>query len=1260
MLRKLNIGDEVIAPEDFDAIKLGIASPEDIKNWSYGEVTNSETINYRTQRPERDGLFDEKIFGPTKDYECYCGKYKGIRYKGVVCDKCGVEVTASKVRRRRMGHIKLAVPCSHSWFVRGVSSVMANVLGITSGDLQKILYFGAFVITEVDQKLVKETLKQLDKELQRYKTKIGGKVQKKGKGKEKSRLKEIKDRDDQIENLLHAYQRAKKELNDLKVLTVISELKYQDISRKYGQIIEVGIGAEAIKSLLSKIDIRKEIKELERQKKRYPSGSEPRKILRRLSILKNMEKNRIKPEWMVLDLLPVLPPDLRPMVQLDGGRFAASDLNDLYRRVINRNNRLKRLIEKGAPEVIQRNEKRMLQEAVDSLIENRGGESQIGRRPLRSLSDLIRGKKGRFRRNLLGKRVDYSGRSVIVVGPELKLNQCGIPKMMALELFKPFIISRLIKDGYANNIKSASRMINQGEEQVWDVLEKVVVDYPVVLNRAPTLHRLGIQAFKPVLVEGKAIRIHPLVCEAYNADFDGDQMAVYIPLTKEARREVNEILMSTSNLIKPATGRSIVNPRQDMVFGLYYLTSIKEKGLGSGKIFSNFEEAIRAHRNQYLGVCSKIKVEYKGKLIETSVGRILFNQILPEDYHFINKQIDRGEIGKLVDRLMEKYPKDKVVQIIDDLKDLGFYYATHSGLSFSLDDIIIPKDKKRIIAQTEKEVDEITSQYRKGLITEEERSSMIINRWTEVRGQLEKELSQGLGKGNSINIMVDSGSRGSLAQLSQLAAMKGMVVSPSGQIIELPVKANYKEGFNSSEYFLASHGTRKGRTDTALRTAEAGYLTRRLIDVSQDLIITNKDCGTEKGIEIPVKSKGEISRGLDQRLLGRIAARRVKDKNKIIIEKGQEIDQEAIARLKKSSVESVLVYSPLTCENERGICQKCYGRDLSTHKLVKEGTAIGIIAAQSIGEPGTQLTMRTFHIGGVAGEDITQGLPRVEEVFEARIPRHPAVLAGIDGRVEIEEDKENNKLIISIVSDKRKEVAHQLKKGDQAIVKDKDQVKGGQVIIKKAGGQKVKADFRATVRKEKNKIVLVSFHKVRTSYSVGILLPLRVKPGQKVSRGEQLTDGHIDLQQLFNTSGREAAQQYILDEVQKIYISQGQVIHDKHFEVIIRQMFSKVRVRSIGDSTFIIGDVVDQHRIEKENEKLRKARKEPAQYDHLLMGISHIALNTDSFLSAASFQETTRVLINAAITGELDHLRGLKENVIVGRLIPAGTGYKKS
>jgi len=1256
MAKSIEIGDRVISPDDFSGIKLSLASPDEIEKWSYGEVENSETINYRTQKPEKYGLFDEKIFGPTTDYECYCGKYKGIRYKGVTCDKCGVEITVSKVRRRRMGHIKLAVPCSHSWFVRGVSSIMANVLGITSSDLDKVLYFGAFIITKVDKQLLEQTKEKLERELQQYKSKLSGKPNSKDKT-EKELSKEKKEK--KLDNILEAYNRAKSELKNLERLNVISEVQYHEISRKYGQIIEVGIGAEAIKELLSEIDIREEIEKLEKARKDYSGNSEPKKLLRGLNLLKSLEKNNIRPEWMILENIPVLPPDLRPMVQLDGGRFAASDLNDLYRRVINRNNRLKRLIEKGAPEVIQRNEKRMLQEAVDSLIDNKGGQSQIGRRPLRSLSDLIKGKKGRFRRNLLGKRVDYSGRSVIVVGPELKFNQCGIPKMMALELFKPFVIQRLIKQEYAQNIKNATRMINNEEDQVWDILEEVVEDYPVALNRAPTLHRLGIQTFKPVLVEGKAIKIHPLVCEAYNADFDGDQMAVYVPLTKKAKQEAEEILMSTNNLIKPATGRSIVNPRQDMIFGLYYLTMVEDKGLGAGKTFADPNEALRMHRSKKLGVASKIKVKIDDELVETSVGRIMFNSILPDDFNYINKIIGRNEIGQIVDKMISRYTKKEAVEVIDRLKGLGFYYATHSGLSFSIGDVNVPKIKQDLIGKAQNDVDDINEQYQDGLITEEERYSMIVNRWTQAKDELDEQMSRGFKQGNPIHTMVDSGSRGSSAQLSQLAAMKGMVVNPAGQVIELPIKANYREGFTSNEYFVSSHGTRKGRTDTALRTAEAGYLTRRLIDVSQDLIINKKDCGAKKGLTVNIEKEEGVSRELRQKISGRVLVEEIKDGRKVLAKKGDLIDKELLGKLEDSSVKEVKIYSPLTCQMSTGICQKCYGQDLSTHKMVEPGTAVGIIAAQSIGEPGTQLTMRTFHVGGVAGEDITQGLPRVEEVLEARSPKSPAILADIDGKVEVKEDKNNEKKIISVVSDQNKTVDYRIKKGYQPKVKDGEEVEGGQVIIERSRGSDIKADFRAKIKKTKDKITLISFHNVRKNYTVSPFTNLAVKEGSKVREGDQITEGHIDLDQKFRVSGKESVQQYILGQVQNIYISQGQVIHDKHFEVIIRQMFSKVRITKANDSDFVIGSVEERRKVDDVNNKLKKKKKRPADYEELLLGISNVSLNTDSFLSAASFQETTRVLIEAAINGDIDNLNGLKENVMVGRLIPAGTGYDR-
>jgi DNA-directed RNA polymerase subunit beta' len=1256
MAKTIEIGDQVISPDDFSGIKLSLASPGDIKKWSYGEVQNSETINYRTQKPERAGLFDEKIFGPTTDYECYCGKYKGIRYKGVICDKCGVEVTVSKVRRRRMGHIELAVPCSHSWFVRGVSSIMANVLGITSTDLDKVLYFGAFIITKVDENLLEQTKEKLERELQQYKSSLSGKLSSSKDGKSKVLSEEKKQK--KLDNIMEAYDKAKKELGSLEMFNVISEAQYHEISRKYGQIVEVGIGAEAIKKLLTNIDLNAEIEKMEKEREEFSGANEPKKLLRRLNLLRSLEQNNIDPSWMVLENIPVLPPDLRPMVQLDGGRFAASDLNDLYRRVINRNNRLKRLIEKGAPEVIQRNEKRMLQEAVDSLIDNKGGQSQIGRRPLRSLSDLIKGKKGRFRRNLLGKRVDYSGRSVIVVGPELKFNQCGIPKLMALELFKPFVIQRLIKQEYAQNIKNATRMINNEEDQVWDILEEVVEDYPVALNRAPTLHRLGIQTFKPVLVEGKAIKIHPLVCEAYNADFDGDQMAVYVPLTDKAKQEAEDILMSTQNLIKPATGRSIVNPRQDMIFGLYYLTMIEAEGLGAGKLFADPNEALRMHRNKKLGVASKIKVKIDDELVETSVGRIMFNSVLPEDFEYINKLVGRSEIGDIVDRMITNYSKEEAVEVIDGLKNLGFYYATHSGLSFSIADINVPKEKRDLIESAQTDVDEINEQYQEGLITEDERYSMVINRWAKAKDDLDKQMSAGFKKGNPIHTMVDSGSRGSSAQLSQLAAMKGMVVNPGGEVIELPIKANYREGFTSNEYFISSHGTRKGRTDTALRTAEAGYLTRRLIDVSQDLIVRQKDCGDDKGLRINIEREQGVSRELHQKIAGRVLASDLKISGKKVAKKGDVIDSKILAKIEASDLTEIDVYSPLTCKMADGICQKCYGRDLSTHKLVKPGTAVGIIAAQSIGEPGTQLTMRTFHVGGVAGEDITQGLPRVEEVLEARSPKSPAILADIDGRIEVKDDKDNEKKVVSIVSEEKKEVDYRIKKGYNLKVKDGQEVKGGEVIITRSRGSDIKADFRAKVKKSKDKITLSSFHNVRKNYSVSPFTNLAVKEGTKVRKGDQITEGHIDLNQKFRISGKEAVQQYILDQVQNIYLSQGQVIHDKHFEVIIRQMFSKVRISKAGDSDFVIGSIEEKQVVERENAKLKSKNKKPIEFEELLLGMSNVSLNTESFLSAASFQETTRVLIEAAINGDVDHLRGLKENVMVGRLIPAGTGYQ--
>jgi len=1235
--------------ESFDFLRLGIASPEEILSWSNGEVTKPETINYRTQRPERDGLFCEKIFGPVKNYECSCGKYKSARYKGMICDRCGVEVTHASVRRRRMGHIELAVPCAHIWYVHGVPSRLALVLDISSNDLEKVIYFGGFIIKEVDEELKKKTLEQLKKEYEEYQKEITQKIKQADK-KEKTKLLEKKS---QVER---AFVKGKEELQNLRVKKVISEDEYYDLITKYGQIVKVGIGAEAIAELLEAMDLEKEIKEMEKKLSKYTEKQRPKRIVYRLKLFYQMKKANIRPEWMIIKVLPVIPPDLRPMVQLDGGRFAASDLNDLYRRVISRNNRLKRLMQEGAPEVILRNEKRMLQEAVDALIDNsaRGQKAAMttsGRRALKSLSDMLRGKQGRFRQNLLGKRVDYSGRSVIVVGPELKFHQCGIPKHMALEIFRPFVIAKLLEKETANNIKHANQLVEQEIPEVWEVLGEIIKNYVVLLNRAPTLHRLGIQAFEPVLVEGKAIRIHPLICEAYNADFDGDQMAVFLPLSKKAQEEAKALMASSVNLLKPASGRPIVTPKQDMVWGLYYLTYLDDKQKAK-KYFGSEEEILVAYWTGHLDLQEKIKIKIKeGDVIETSCGRVILNQVLPPKLRFFNDLVDKKAMSRLIAKSFEFLGKEKTVELIDDLKTLGVYFATVFGTTISMADIVIPKEKKQILAKAEKEVKNIRKQFEQGMITNEERHLMIVDVWSKARGELEKKMLTAYSPLNPVYSMVLSGSRGSVAQLSQLSGMKGLVVSPSGRIIDLPVKANYKEGLGVLEYFISSHGARKGRTDTALRTSEAGYLTRRLVDVAQDIIVEEEDCGTKEGITLRREEEADFVLSLR----GRVVLKDVKNKKgEILIKKGELITQELAQKIAEE-VEEVEVRSPLTCASPYGICQKCYGEDLARGEMAELGTAVGIMAAQAIGEPGTQLTMRTFHVGGVAGEDITQGLPRVEQLFEARTPKNPALLAEEAGKVRIIEKEDKTEIVLEATR-KKKRTLH-LPKNTTLKVKEGELVKEKEVLTE--GRVRIKAPFSGRIVKiEKTKIVIEASEPARYEWEVSPYFEILVEDGEEVEKGQQLTEGNVDIKMLARLKGEKAAQKHIINEISDVYASQGQDIHPKHFEVTVRRMFSKCQIVNPGDSTFVEGQIVDRAKVDFINRELKKKKKKGIRALPLVLGITRVSLSTDSFLSAASFQETSAVLRDAALVGKVDLLRGIKENVIIGKLIPSGTGFK--
>lgn len=1300
-----------IKTTDFDAIKLKLASPEDILDWSYGEIIRPETINYRTQKPEKDGLFCEKIFGPSKDWECYCGKYKKIRYKGIVCDKCGVEVTRSIVRRERMGHIILQSPCSHIWFLRGISSKVGLILDLTMQSLEKVVYFASFVVTDVDEDLKNATIEQIKQEFKQKKKSIENDYKKQveeiknkkpkmlqaGQNKEeveKNILDEIdaltKIKDEKQESLTEALEIAQKELKDLKPLLIISENAYQNLSIKYGHIFEAGIGAEAIRKLLERIDLKKTIAELEKNLE-GAREAKSEKITKRLKLLKSLFANNIRPEWMILTHVPVIPPDLRPMVALDGGRFATSDLNDLYRRVINRNNRLRQLIELNAPEVICRNEKRMLQEAVDALFDNsaRHGKTVTAstgqKRMLKSLADSLKGKQGRFRQNLLGKRIDYSGRSVIVINPRLKLDQCGLPKIMALELFKPFIISKLIKKEIVHNVRSASRYIEAGHEEVWDILEDVVKKAYVLLNRAPTLHRLGIQAFKPTLIEGKAIQIHPSVCAAFNADFDGDQMAVHVPLTKEALAEARDLMLSSHNLLKPATGDPVVAPSQDIVWGAFYLTDEEKNDKKENELrhFSDETEALYFYNMNVLKLQEPIKIRINGKkMIKTTIGRIIFNEILPEKLRFVNEVVGKGKLKNLVKDCLRYYGEDRTVKFIDDLKDRSFKFITKSGLSWSFGDLPAFEDKDKLIAQSREEVEKIQEQFEEGLLTESERYAKVIEIWTNTKEKITDICKKGLPKEGPIYSMIESGARGSWAQLTQIIGMKGLVTSPSGDIIELPVRGNFKKGFDVLGYFISTHGVRKGLSDTALRTANAGYLTRRLVDVSQDIIIAKEDCGDDIGMVISKEDCEENQEELFKKAIGRYLAQDLKDnKGKILLEKGELLTEDVFDKLKNKEINEIIVRSVLSCKMNRGVCAKCYGYDLGFNRPVKIGTAVGIIAAQSIGEPGTQLTMRTFHTGGVAGsEDITQGLPRVEEIFEARSPKKRALISDVDGKIEIEtaertiKDETGKEVVVNSsqskilrvcytgfdfdkyhfaeatkIKDKSKEKADLkifVKSGDKASQGDKLFSIGGNLIKAERGGE-VHVD-------EKRVKISVKSSKVR-EYAVPRGTSILVKNGDEVKNGDQLTEGSLDLQQLYKIRGKLETQKYVIKEIQYVYSSQGQPLNDKHIEIIAKQMFSRFFIHDAGETDLLPGEIVEGGVLERANEKVEKK----AKAEQLLLGITKASLTTDSFLSAASFQDTSRVLIEAAVNGKIDYLEGLKENVIIGRLIPAGTGYKK-
>jgi len=1294
-----------IKTSDFDAIRLKLASPEEILNWSHGEVTRPETINYRTQKPEKDGLFCEKIFGPTKDWECACGKYKKIRYKGIVCDKCGVEVTRSVVRRERLGHITLQVSATHIWFLRGLSSKIGLLLNLGIQSLEKVIYYASFIVTEVDEALKESTIEQIKAE---YKSKVKSidneynnqlrKIKEEhGENAEKEIKEATKAKNDRMARLDEDFGVTQKELKELKQLLILSEQQYQNLSLKFGHIFEASIGAEAIRKLLVKIDLEASITNLE-GKLTDAVDSKKEKLVKRLKLLKSFRNNNIRPEWMIMTILPVVPPDLRPMVALDGGRFAASDLNDLYRRVINRNNRLKQLMDLNAPEVICRNEKRMLQEAVDALIDNSARHTKTvtastgQKRQLKSLADTLKGKQGRFRQNLLGKRVDYSGRSVIVVNPKLNLDQCGLPKIMALELFKPFIISQLIKREIVHNVRSASRYIEAGHDEVWDILEEIVRGAYVLLNRAPTLHRLGIQAFRPTLIEGKAIQIHPLVCTAFNADFDGDQMAVHVPLTKEARHEAETLMLSTHNLLKPATGDPIVAPAQDIVWGTYYITltnkDFADKKVEDMRFFCSEDEANLAYESNYIDLHEAISVKYNGTMLKTTAGRLIFNSLLPEKLKYINDVVGKGKLKDLIRECLRIYGEEETVKFIDGLKNRAFAFITKSGLSWGFGDLPSLPEKDRLIDAANKNVELIQEQYEEGLLTESERYAKVIEEWTNTKDKIADICKKGLLDILPVYSMIDSGARGSWAQPVQILGMKGLVTSPSGAIIELPVKGNFKQGFGVLEYFISTHGVRKGLSDTALRTANAGYLTRRLVDVSQDVIIAEEDCGDTTGMNL---DRAEIEKGGDdffRRLTGRYVAKDIKDiKGKLLLAAGEILNEENIKMLKTKDVTEACVRSVLSCQMHKGICAKCYGWDLAYNKPVKMGSTVGIIAAQSIGEPGTQLTMRTFHTGGVAGQDdITQGLPRVEEIFEARSPKKKALISDVSGRVKIDfaqktiKDQDGKEIFVNnpqakILSifykgkdhDKYyfSEKLNEIKLSSGATAKDKKKlevkvlVKEGDEVAKNSelfniGGEVVRAKSAGTVSvTDKYISVAKEVEKVKESPILKGTM-LMVKDGDIIERGTQLTEGSLDLRELYRLKGQLETQKYIIKEIQYVYSSQGQPLNDKHVEIIARQMFSRYLVKEAGDAALLPGETIEDEVLAQAN----KGLKNPAKAEKLLLGITKASLTTDSFLSAASFQETSRVLIDAAVNGKIDYLEGLKENVIIGCLIPAGTGYK--
>ena len=1281
---------------DFNAIRISLASPDQIRIWSYGEVAKPETINYRTLRPEKDGLFCERIFGPTKDWECYCGKYKKIRYKGVICDRCGVEVARAKVRRERMGHITLAAPVAHIWFSKGTPSRLGLMLDLSPRNLDRVLYFAQYLITNVDSELQQMRIEELQKELDDGVERIESEGE--------ARLEELnaqlaelgepaetdedaeEDPDDPRRTLEAEIHRTTLEIDekrdeleeelasqidDLESLSVgglLTESRYRELRDQCAGIFEAGMGAEAVLQVLSKLDI-EELRDWLREEMQSTSGQRRKKAIKRMSVVEAFRNSGNRPEWMVMTSLPVLPPELRPMVQLDGGRFATSDLNDLYRRVINRNNRLKRLIDLSAPEIIVRNEKRMLQESVDALVDNgRRGRAVAGshNHRLKSLSDLLRGKQGRFRQNLLGKRVDYSGRSVIIAGPELKLHQCGLPRRMALELFKPFVMNRLVMKGYAHNIKSAKRMAERIQPAVWDILEEVVKDRLVLLNRAPTLHRLGIQAFEPVLIDGSAIQLHPLVCTAFNADFDGDQMAVHVPLSREAVMEAKQMMLSTYNMLSPSSGEPIVAPTLDIVLGTYYMTIEDDGARGAGRVFGSAEDALLAHELGSIELRAPITVAIEGKQVRTTAGRIIFNNTLPDEMGFRNEEIEKGVLKNIVAEVYTILGNEATAEVLDQIKNLGFHYATQAGITIAISDVEVPREKDSIISEAEEKLEQIEQLYLDGFVTQQGSYEAAVSIWTDANKDLTDVIEQNLHNYGGIYLMANSGAKGNIAQIKQMAGMRGLMSDPKGRIIDRPIKANFREGLSVLEYFISTHGARKGLTDTALNTAHSGYLTRRLIDVSQEIIILSDDCETPNGIWIHADDVEEGAAPYTEQIRTRYLAQLVADPNtgEILLERNDVLDDTMVEILHESGVKSVMVRSPMTCEAERGICQMCYGLSLANMRPSMIGEAVGIIAAQSIGEPGTQLTMRTFHTGGVAGEDITSGMPRVQELFEARAPKGEAVLSEIDGVVEVIEEPDSRSILVSSVEEYTDEYV--LPEGFKLKVEDGSIVNLGEMLaepdedaevdeetVALANGD-VMARVGGTVSIDGDFITIAWTDEEQREYkNIPAASHITVKTGDEVTAGTALTEGSKNPKDILRIQGRDAVQRYLIDEVQKVYRSQGVPIHNKHIELIISQMLRNVEIDDPGDTDLLPDDRVDRRVYEQRNAEVLAEGGEPATATPVLLGITRASLNTDSFLSAASFQETTRVLTESAVNGKVDHLRGLKENVIIGRLIPA-------